>query len=307
MSRYVDLHIHGALGVDVVTAGPDELDRLAAGLAERGYDGFLPTFVPLRLDDLEAALGRLGPWMAERAPGDGRGALPLGIHFEGPFVSPARAGALHAAAFLDGRREADVERFLALVAGTSGRPMITMAPEIPGGIDLAGEFARRGAVVAVGHTDASFEVLELAAAAGARHMTHFCNAMRPLHHREPGPLTFGLMHDEITIDVIADLHHVDRRVLGLIARVKPAESLALISDAIPPAGRGDGDYPVWNETLTVRDGTARNAAGNLAGSIALLDECVERLASIGVARDRAIRAASTVPRRILAVEPALPR
>ncbi len=296
---YVDLHLHGAFGVDVLTAGEEELDRLALGLAARGYAAFLPTLVPVGFDALEAALARLAPWISGRRDGDGRGAVPLGVHFEGPFVQPTRAGALHREALLDAADPRVVERFLRLADAVPGRSMITLAPEIPGGLELVRACAGRGWLVAAGHTAATRDQLEAAVDAGARHLTHFCNAMRPFHHREPGPIGFGLVCDELSLDLIADLRHVHPDVLALALRVKPADKLALISDAAPPAGRPDGEYTTWGETLTVRDGEARNAAGDLAGAVALLDEAVGNLVALGVDRERATAAASSVPRAIL--------
>lgn len=297
--RHVDLHIHGAFGVDVVTADAAELDRLALGLEGRGYDAFLPTLVPLPLDALEATLARLGPWIGGRFGRDRRGALPLGVHFEGPFLQPARAGALDPRAFLDGRDDAAVARFLALLDALPGRHAITVAPEIPGGLELIAELQRRGLLVSIGHTDADLATLERAVAAGARHMTHFCNAMRPLHHREPGPIGFGLVCDAVTVELIADLHHVHPEIVKLVLRVKGAERVALVSDAVPAAGLGDGEHRFWGETLTVRDGVVRNAAGALAGSVALLGDQVERLVSLGVERAAALECAGAVPMAIL--------
>ncbi|MFG0316828.1 MAG: N-acetylglucosamine-6-phosphate deacetylase [Planctomycetota bacterium JB042] len=297
---YVDLHLHGAFGIDVLTAAEAELDRLARALSERGYAAFLPTLVPVAFDALEATLSRLAPWIAGRREGDGRGALPLGVHFEGPFVQPTRAGALHREALLDAADARAVDRFLRLADACPGRTMITLAPEIPGGLDLVRACAGRGWLVAAGHTAATRDQLEAAVVAGARHLTHFCNAMRPFHHREPGPIGFGLVCDELSLDLIADLHHVHPDVLALALRTKPPAKLALISDAAPAAGLTDGEYTTWGETITVRGGEARNAAGDLAGAVALLDEAVENLVACGAAdRERAAAAASSVPRAIL--------
>jgi N-acetylglucosamine-6-phosphate deacetylase len=295
----VDLHLHGAFGVDVLTASPADMDRLASGLATRGVSGFLPTLVPQPLDEMAETVTRLSAWMKPRREGDGRGALPLGIHFEGPFVSAARCGALHREDFLDGTDARALGAFFEIVSGAPGRGMTTLAPEIPGGIAVVKEFVKRGFVVSLGHTEADASTLDAALAAGARHMTHFGNAMKPLHHRDVGPIGWGLQADGVTVDVIADLHHLAPEMLRLILKAKGESRVALISDAMPAAGLADGGYAVWGETLTVKDGAARNAAGALAGSTALLDECVTRLASIGVPADSARRMAADVPRRIL--------
>jgi N-acetylglucosamine-6-phosphate deacetylase len=295
----IDLHLHGAFGVDVLTASPADLDRLSAGLAARGVSGFLPTLVPQPLDEMARTVTRLSAWMRGRRSDDGRGAMPLGIHFEGPFVSRARCGALHREDFLDGTDARATGAFFEIAAGAPGRGMTTLAPEISGGIAVVKEFVRRGFVVSLGHTEADVATLDAALAAGARHMTHFGNAMKPLHHREAGPVGWGLITDGVTVDVVADGHHLSKEMLRLVWRAKGDGQVALISDAMPAAGLADGDYAVWGETLTVRNGAARNASGALAGSTALLDDCVARLASLGVPVDSARGMAADVPRRIL--------
>jgi N-acetylglucosamine-6-phosphate deacetylase len=296
----VDLHIHGAFGVDVLTADAAGLDRLAVGLEERGVAGFVPTLVPVPLADLAPLLTRLSAWVRSRSAGDGRGALPLGIHLEGPFVSPSRSGALHRDCLLDGSDARRVDAFFDAVGELPGRPVVTLAPEIPGGLDLVSSFARRGFLVSIGHTEADVPTLDAALARGARHMTHFGNAMKALHHRDAGPVGWGLLRDGVTVDVIADLHHLSPEMLALVRRCKGAEGFALVSDAAPCAGLPDGAYSVWGETLTVSGGAVRNGSGGLAGSVALLDECLARAASCGAATaDEARYAASETPRRLL--------
>ncbi len=297
----VDLHLHGAFGVDVLTAGGTDLDRLALGLGARGVEGFVPTLVPVPLSELGSILARLSSWVRSRRPGDGRGALPLGIHLEGPFVSPNRSGALHRERLLDGSDARTVDAFFDAVGDLPGRPVVTMAPEIPGGLELVSAFVRRGFVVALGHTEADVATLDGALRRGARHVTHVGNAMKALHHRDAGPVGWGLLRDGVTVDVIADLHHLSPEMLALVRRCKGPEGFALISDAAPCAGLADGSYAVWGETLTVSEGAVRNASGGLAGSVALLPDCVDRMASCGAATEEEARhAASETPRRILA-------
>ena len=297
----VDLHLHGAFGVDILTAGPSDLDRMAEGLEGRGVAAFLPTLVPVALSRLPGIVARLSAWTVARREGDGRGALPLGIHFEGPFVSPERCGALHREDLLDGRQE-HLEAFFEAVGAPPGRHMVTLAPEVPGGLEAVQEFRRRGFTVSIGHTSATIELLDAAFQAGARHMTHFANAMAPLHQRAVGPVGWGLLHDGVTVDVIGDLKHLSAEMLRLAWKAKGPGRVALISDAIPPAGcllEGRAGWHVWGEALTLEGGEARNASGGLAGSVALLDTGVANLAAIGIPPDEAVRAASEVPRRIL--------
>jgi N-acetylglucosamine-6-phosphate deacetylase len=299
-SSFVDLHIHGAFGIDVLTASPADLDRLAAGLFAHGVSGFLPTLVPQPLDEMAATATRLSAWIRSRRAGDGRGAMPLGLHFEGPFVSAARCGALRRSCFLDGSDPRTLDAFFEALGDPPGRLMTTLAPEIPGGLAIVRAFAKKGFLISIGHTDAEASTLDAALAAGARHMTHFGNAMKPLHHRDVGPIGWGLMTNAVTVDVIADLHHLAPEMLRLVLKAKGEGSVALISDAMPAAGLPDGDYAIWGETLTVKNGAARNVAGALAGSTCLLDACVTRLSSIGVSPESARRMAADVPSRLLA-------
>ncbi|MFI5197265.1 MAG: N-acetylglucosamine-6-phosphate deacetylase [Thermoanaerobaculia bacterium] len=296
----IDLHIHGAFGIDVLTASPADLDRLAAGLLARGVAGFLPTLVPQPLDEMAATTARLSAWMRSRQAGDGRGAMPLGLHFEGPFVSAARCGALRRSCFLDGSDPRTLDAFFEALGDPPGRLMTTLAPEIPGGLAVVRAFAKKGFLISIGHTDAGASTLDAALAAGARHMTHFGNAMKPLHQRDVGPIGWGLMTDAVTVDLIADLHHLAPEMLRLVLKAKVEGRVALISDAMPAAGLPDGDYAFWGETLTVKNGAARNASGALAGSTCLLDECVTRLSSIGVSPEFARHMAADVPSRLLA-------
>ncbi len=208
LSGLVDLHVHGAFGVDVLPADEAGLDRLALGLEARGVAGFVPTLVPVPLADLAPLVARLSAWVRARREGDGRGAMPLGIHLEGPFVSPNRSGALHRECLLDGSDPRTADAFFEAVGDVPGRPVVTMAPEVPGGLDLVSAFARRGYLVSLGHTEADVPTLDEALRRGARHMTHFGNAMKPLHHRDAGPVGWGLLRDGVTVDVIADLHHL---------------------------------------------------------------------------------------------------
>ncbi|HEV8267075.1 MAG TPA: hypothetical protein VGR00_02530 [Thermoanaerobaculia bacterium] len=298
---YLDLHIHGAFGVDVLTADEAALDRLSLGLSARSIGAYLPTLVPLPLPELADTVARLSSYVRARREGDGRGAVPLGIHLEGPFVSKSRCGALRAETLLDGSDSRRVDAFFEVLGDLPGRSMVTLAPEIPGGLGLVRDFARRGFVVSIGHTEAGAATLDEARSLGASHMTHFANAMRPLHHRDVGPIGWGLLRGDVTVDVVADLFHLSPEMLKLVYKSKGASSVAVVSDAAPPAGFPDGAYEAWGEILTVSRGTVRNAAGGLAGSACLLDDAVLRLASIGVPAADARASAVEVPRRILGI------
>ena len=282
---FIDVHIHGAVGVDTMDAEPEDLERVSRFLATRGVTGWLPTLVPASSADYARSIAAIAELMKEQAQAEAlrseRGARILGVHYEGPFVNSAQCGALRALFFRSFTSASDLTD-LPVLDQEGSRHMITLAPEIDGGLELVRELNRRGWVISIGHTRADFEVLDEAFAGGARHLTHFMNAMPPLHHRSLGPVAWGLARDDVTCDVIADGVHLDLRMLQLLLKLKGAERLMLISDAIAAAGKGDGDYKIWEETITVKDGRTRNASGSIAGSVITMLDAVGVMRSLGV-------------------------
>jgi N-acetylglucosamine-6-phosphate deacetylase len=227
---------------------------------------------------------------------DGNGARILGLHYEGPFVNSAQCGALHVEHFKTYSSPSDLD---SLPVSEGMARMITLAPEVAGGVELIRELTRRGWVVSVGHTRAGLELLDQALAAGARHMTHFMNAMSPLHHRSPGPIAWGLSHDDVTFDMVADGIHLDPFMLKLLVKLKGAQGITLISDAIAAAGKGDGDYAIWGETISVKNGRTSNASGSIAGSVITMLDAVRVMHSLGLSYIDIARMASTNPARLL--------
>jgi N-acetylglucosamine-6-phosphate deacetylase len=179
--------------------------------------------------------------------------------------------------------------------------LMTLAPEIEGGLDLVRELTARGVRAFIGHTEANPETLDEALEAGARHITHFPNALTPLHHRKPGAIAWGLLRDDVTLDCIADLHHVHPLMLRLMAKAKTASRMALISDAIQPAGLGDGTFTVWDIPVAVKDGLTAlvegPGAGTIAGSVITMREALHNMTRLGVALNDVARMASAVPAR----------
>ena len=291
---FIDVHIHGSVGVDTMEATAEQLGDLAKFLATQGVTGWLPTLVPGSDENYASAVAAI-----EKSAQSSRGARVLGVHYEGPFVNSAQCGALHTEYFKTYSGSADVDRLP--VPGELVR-MTTLAPEIDGGVELVRALKSRGWVISIGHTRASVQVLDAALAAGARHMTHFMNAMAPLHHRAPGPIAWGLSHDDVTCDVIADGIHLDPFMLRLLLKVKSEGGISLISDAIAAAGRGDGDYKIWGETISVKDGRTSNAAGNIAGSVITMLDSVRLTRSLGVSDVQLATMASLNPARLLGLD-----
>src|SRR5215216_5052187 len=291
---FIDVHIHGAVGIDVMEATAGGLREVSSYLASQGVTSWVPTLVP-GSDENYAGVAAV----VSECLNDHEGARVLGLHYEGPFVNTAQCGALHAEHFKTYSGPTDLD---ALPVPENAVRMITLAPEIVGGVDLVRELKRRGWVISVGHTRADLQVLEEAREAGARHMTHFMNAMAPLHHRSPGPIAWGLLRDDVTMDVIADGIHLDPFMLRLLLKVKGAPGISLISDAIAAAGKGDGDYQIWGETISVKNGRTANAAGSIAGSVISMLDAVRLLHGLGVSYVDLARMASSNPARLLGLD-----
>ena len=279
---FIDLHIHGASGVDLMSAGVEDLKRLAAFLLQNGVTRFLPTTVPSSDAMYVGAVERIAGLLRAQPKEHGR-AHALGIHFEGPFVNPDRSGALNAGQLRCYRTRSELELFFpAAIREAGGVVMMTLAPEVEGGLDLVKDLRDSGGIVAIGHSQATFEICDAAFERGARHITHFPNALSPLHHRQPGVLGWGLLHNGVTVDLIADGMHVERHMIQLVHKNKSPERMGLISDSIAPCGLGDGDYRVWGEIIRVREGRTSNADGNLAGSVITLHQAVDNLLHWGL-------------------------
>lgn len=293
---FIDVHIHGARGIDTMAANGEDLTQVSGWLASQGVTGWMPTLVPGPVQEYQRAVSAIG-----QANGAQKCSRILGVHYEGPFVNSAQCGALRTQFFRTYSGADDIDD-LPEVRQFPGKHLMTLAPEIDGGIDLIRELTRRGWIVSIGHTRADFDVLDQAMAAGARHMTHFMNAMSPLHHRSPGPIGWGLLHDDVTCDVIADGIHLDPRTLKLLMKIKRPDRLLLISDAIAAAGLGDGVYQIWNESITVKDGRTSNQRGNIAGSVISMLDAVRLMRNLGVPEVDLARISATNPARLLGIE-----
>jgi len=299
---FIDVHIHGSVGVDTMNASAEDLHRVSAFLARSGITGWLPTLVPDSPTQYQRATKAIDDLMADQRAGPTPGeARALGVHYEGPFVNDQQCGALHREHFRTFRDLDDVNLLPRLSDGEAHH-MMTVAPEIEGGVRLIEELTKRGWIVSIGHTRANRGVLEQARCAGARHMTHFMNAMTPLHHRAPGPVDWGLMNDEVTCDLICDGIHLDPSVIKLIIRNKTPQRISLISDAIAAAGLGDGQYEIWDEQITVKNGRTQNSKGSIAGSVITMLDAVRLMLSLGLSENEVAQMSSTNPARLLRID-----
>lgn len=291
----IDLHIHGALGVDVNEADADGLQVISRYLATQGVTGWLPTLVPGPNEEYSRAARAATALMNDL---NADGARVWGLHYEGPFVNRQQCGALRVPYFRQFRGAEDLQG-LAEVAAIGAVHLTTLAPEIEGGIALIRALRERGWVVSLGHTRAEVATLDAAHAAGASHLTHFMNAMAPLHHRTPGPVGWGLAHETVTCDFIADGIHLHPLILQMLGRLRGASRSVLISDAVAPLGLGDGAFTVWNETIEVAGRRTSNAAGSIAGSVISLNDAVQMMQSLGFTATETAQMSATTPARVL--------
>lgn len=312
---FIDLHIHGAIGVDVNSATASDLQRVSEFLASKGVTAWLPTLVPASDEQYKRAMIAIEEAVAQTSVCDSSDhsdsdnhrlksvplARVLGVHYEGPFVNSEQCGALNREHFRTFKNATDLDS-LPTVGHESAVHLTTVAPEIEGGIELIRELRSRGWIVSIGHTRATPDVLDQAKDAGAQHMTHFMNAMSPLHHRAPGPVGWGLLNEDVSLDVIADGVHLDPMMLKVLLRCVTPSRLALISDAIAATGQGDGDYEIWGEKITVANGRTGNARGSIAGSVITMLDAVKTMLSLGASECDVARMASLNPARLLGID-----
>jgi N-acetylglucosamine-6-phosphate deacetylase len=295
---FVDLHVHGGGGAQVDGADPDEVAdavrAVAAAHARSGTTSLVATTVSAPEERLGAALRGTASLVAA-PPGDG--ARVLGTHLEGPWLAPGKAGAQDPAA-LRGPTAAELDRLLAAAAGTLR--LLTLAPELPGALDVVRAAAAAGVVVSVGHTEATAEQAARAFAAGARHATHLFNAMPPLLHRAPGPVGAALADPRVSVELVADGEHVHPAVLALVAAAARGRVVA-VTDAVSATGLPDGRYRLGAAPVDVRDGrvTLAGSPGTLAGSVLTTDRAVRTLVAAGVPLAEAVPAATRTPADVL--------
>ncbi len=291
---FVDVHVHGGGGHDAM-GGREALDGMARHLLRHGVTSFLPTAVTAPLDDLVTFAEAVRAWLPQ-APLDG--AEPLGFNLEGPFLAAARRGA-HDPTFLQVPAGADR---LTLEALTEGLRLLTIAPELPGALELIAWLRERGVAASVGHSAATLEEARAGFRAGGTTTTHLFNAMTGVDHRAPGVAVAALLDDAVYVELIADGIHVDRALWPLITRLKPADRLLLVSDAIALAGMGDGRGEVGGLAIEVSGGRVTLAGSTtLAGSVLTLDVAVRNLVASGTTIPDAVAAASRNPLAMLGI------
>lgn len=294
---FIDLHNHGAVGVDVNTATADDLRRVGRFLAGEGVTAWLPTLVPDSDEVYRTVIAAMDEVMATQ--GDEAIAQIVGVHYEGVFANEKMCGALRPQffkAFTNGDEIADLPKL------KKGVHLTTLAPEVENGVELIKELRRQNWIVSIGHTRADVKTLDAAFHAGARHLTHFFNAMTGLHHREIGVVGWGLTKDAATFDVIADGVHVAPTVLKFGVASKGADKVSLISDSVAPTGLGDGNFDLWGEKVSVVNGKTRNERGSIAGSVITMRDAVLQMRALGFSAADVSKMASANPARLLRLD-----
>jgi len=290
----VDLQVNGAFGLEV-GGDPAALRALAARLPSTGVTTFLPAAVSARVADYRAVAAA---FVAARGAA---GARMPGLHLEGPLLAPARAGAHRGDAIAVAA--ATLDDVLDELLAARVLRLVTLAPERPGALALIARLREAGAIVSIGHTDATFEQAVAGIDAGATLATHLYNAMSPLHHRAPGAVGAVLADDRITAMVIADGIHAHPVALNVALRAKGPERVALVTDAMSAAGAPPGRYALAGAEVISDGQAARLADGTLAGSTLTLDRAVRMMAGLGGARlEDALAMASTVPAGAIGLE-----
>ncbi|RPK61308.1 N-acetylglucosamine-6-phosphate deacetylase [Streptomyces sp. ADI96-02] len=290
---FVDLHNHGGGGASFTSGTVEEVLTGVRTHREHGTTTLVASTVTGELDFLAHRAGVLSELVEQ---GD-----LAGIHFEGPFISPCRKGA-HSERLLRHPDPAEVRKLLDAARGTAR--MVTLATELPGGIDSVRLLAEHGVIAAIGHTDATYEQTVAAIDAGATVATHLFNAMPPLAHRDPGPIAALLEDERITVELINDGTHLHPATLGLAYHHKGADRVALITDAMDAAGFGDGRYQLGPLAVEVTDGVARLVeGGSIAGSTLTLDTAFRRAVTVDrLPVEDVVRSISATPARLLGVD-----
>lgn len=288
---FIDIHVHGGAGHDTMDANPKAIHGMAQFFASHGVTGFLPTTITATKEAILAAIENAA-FCQEEGTGS---AQVLGVHIEGPYISPRRPGAQPVQYI----RPANPDEYREFFAWDNIR-LISLASEIPENRELITFAVQHGTTVAVGHSEASYEEVLGAVRLGLSHSIHTFNAMGGLHHRRPGTVGAVLTCDTITAEVIADGIHIHPAVVKLLMRAKGIERMVLMTDGIRATGMPEGTYDVGGQQVTVKGGRAKLATGVLAGSILTMDRAVANVQDFtGCALADALKMATLNPAKVL--------
>jgi N-acetylglucosamine-6-phosphate deacetylase len=296
---FVDVHIHGAGGRDFMEADTEAMAGVTKTVARHGTTSVVATTVTASTDDTLRAVEGIAGYISKQHETGDRRAEVLGIHFEGPFISPARRG-VHPPEWLQLPSAPMLEKLLHAAAGNA--LMLTIAPELLGAMPCIDAARNAGMVVGMGHTDATYEQARAAIAHGVHHAVHVYNAMRPFSHRDSGVLGAVFTSSEVTAELIADGVHVDETAMKVLIQAKGASGMIIISDGISATGMPDGNYKLGKMDVTMSGGICRNSEGKLAGSTLTLDKALRNIVALGVPPGDAVRMLTFNPAKLLGIE-----
>jgi N-acetylglucosamine-6-phosphate deacetylase len=296
---FVDVHIHGAGGHDVMEGSTKALATVARTVAEHGTTSFVATTVTASIEATCRSVEGISRYISAQHETEEARAQVLGIHFEGPFISPLRRGA-HPQECIKQPSPELLDKFLHAAAGNAR--ILTIAPELPGAMLCIDAARKAGVVVGMGHTDATYEQARAAMAHGVRHAIHMYNAMRPFSHRDSGVIGAVLTSPEVSAELIADGVHVDEPAMRLLLQAKGAGGVILISDGLSATGMPDGKYMLGQFEVTLSGGVCRNTEGKLAGSTLTLDRALRNIVALGASVADAVRMLTLNPASLLGIE-----
>jgi N-acetylglucosamine-6-phosphate deacetylase len=296
---FIDVHIHGAGGHDVMEGTEEALSTVARTLAAHGTTSFVATTVTASPDSICGSAEGIARYITLQQQAEDNRAQVLGVHFEVPFISPLRRG-VHPTEWITLPSAALLQRFTEAAGGYA--QILTIAPELLGAMPCIDAARKAGLVVAMGHTDATYEQARAAIAHGVRHAVHVYNAMRPFTHRDSGVIGAVLTSPDVTAELIADGVHVDETAMRILLQAKGAAGVILISDGISATGMPDGKYTLGTFEVTVASGVCRNAEGKLAGSTLTLDRALRNIVNLGIPLPDALRMLTLNPATLLGIE-----
>ena len=293
---YIDIHVHGGGGSDVMDGEYEAIKQVATTHSRFGTTAFLPTTMTMTKDKIIKSLKSIHE---ARLKGTGTAEI-LGIHLEGPYINPEKKGAQKE----EDIKKVSVEEFLEFnqASGNLIR-LVTIAPEMPGAIDFIRWLHQQGIIVSVGHSNATYKQVQEGIQAGLSHVTHIFNAMRGLHHREPGVVGAALSSPKLIVEMIADGIHLHPIVLKMLTQIKESEKLVLITDAMRATGFKEGTYDLGGQEVMVTQGQAKLKNGTLAGSVLTMDKAVKNLVTkVGISLLNAVQMASYNPAKCLGID-----
>jgi N-acetylglucosamine-6-phosphate deacetylase len=290
----IDVHIHGANGFDMMDGSEASIQEVSRACAATGCTSFLATSVSSTMDELLAMIRSV-----KRVVGLEVGAKIAGLHLEGPYLNPKRKG-MQNEKYLRHPHLGEMKEIFEEADGLI--KMVTIAPELPGGMELLSYLKEMGVIIAVAHSDATYEEAKLAFDAGASHVTHCFNGMRPIHHRDPGLVAAAFEAEHVSIQAIVDGIHLHPAIIRMMYRLKGPDNMVLITDALQAMGLGDGSYLFGGHQVTVTKGVARLDDGTLASSVVTMNEALRLTTETGISLMDAIQMASTTPARILGID-----